>query len=189
MKPLLYIPALALFVFTACRHQHAATQADASVYTTQPSQPTATSTSTTVTETGVLTTTNTNTSNTGNTNTTTVTASNPDTVVTTVTANNPPPADTTQDLYRISVSFISRGEGIDYKTQETFENWLKEHPKHPAYVVTNWGREGETNYCLKLNELSTREQEIFVRDVRTMLADNKLVIVDEHVPCKGRRVR
>ena len=182
MKPLLYVPALALFVFTACRHQQATTQTDASAYTTQSGQSTgtSTSTSTTVTETG--------TGTTNNTNTTTVTASGTDTVTTTVVVNNPP-ADTTEELYRISISFISRGEGIDYKTQETFENWLKEHPKHPAYVVTNWGREGETNYCLKLNELSTREQEIFVRDVRTMLADNKLVIVDEHVPCKGRRVR
>ncbi|HEU4716291.1 MAG TPA: hypothetical protein VFU15_00575, partial [Bacteroidia bacterium] len=60
-----------------------------------------------------------------------------------------------------------------------------DYPKHPAYVKTHWGREGETNYCLKLNELSTREQEIFVRDVRTMLANNDLVFVDEWAECKG----
>jgi hypothetical protein len=57
-----------------------------------------------------------------------------------------------------------------------------------VYDKTQWGREGETSFCLKLRELSTRQQEIFVRDVRTKLADKQLVFVDEFVECKGRKV-
>ncbi|HET6991298.1 MAG TPA: hypothetical protein VFJ43_08250, partial [Bacteroidia bacterium] len=111
-----------------------------------------------------------------------------DTVVTTVAANPLPATDTTQDIYRVTVSFISKGQGIDLATEETFVKWLKEQPKHPAYDVTQWGREGEKNYCLKLTELSTREQEIFVRDLRTQLTDKELVFVSEYARCKGKKV-
>lgn len=113
----------------------------------------------------------------------------PDSVVTTVVPNNSQAMqDTTQDIYRLTVDFISKGEGIDMQTQESFVKWLDAQPSHPKYDVTHWGREGETNYCLKLSELSTREQEVFVRDVRTQLTDKELVFVTEYAKCKGKKV-
>jgi guanyl-specific ribonuclease Sa len=96
-----------------------------------------------------------------------------------------PLPDDLKELWRVTVSFISKGEGIDLKTQEVFENWIKNQPKTPKYQKTHWGREGETNYCLKLDELSTREQEIFVRDLRTLLTDKPLVLISEYAECKG----
>lgn len=171
MKLFLYSAAL-LSLFTACRHQKSVASADATA-TPTPTQTTTTTQGDVqiVTDESV---------------TATITIDNPpdDSVVTTVVA---PPVDTGKVIYRLTISFISKGEGIDYKTQESFENWLKEQPKHPSYEVTHWGREGETNYCLKLNELSTREQEIFVRDVRTMLTDKPLVFVSEYAACKGTK--
>lgn len=198
MKRLFY-PVAFLLVFSACRHQAVTASANADNYTNQSSQQTTTTTTTTTTPANGGTTTTTDPANSGT--TTTVTTGNGTSTGTTTTVDaggntggtgnggttTTVSAQTdTSNIYRVSVSFISRGEGIDYKTQETFENWLAAQPKHPAYMKTHWGREGETNYCLKLNELSTREQEIFVRDLRTLLTDKPLVLINEYAECKGR---
>lgn len=176
MKLFIY-SAVLLSLFAACRHQKAVTSNTPPPAPEVSATPTYTMTTTQgdvqiVTDESV---------------TATITIDNPpdDTVVTTVVAA--PAVDSGQAIYRLTVSFISKGEGIDYKTKESFENWLKDQPKRPSYEVTHWGREGETNYCLKLNELSTREQEIFVRDVRTQLTDKPLVFVSEYAACKGTK--
>jgi hypothetical protein len=179
MKPIFYIAAIA-FLFSACHHQKAITSASSN---NQPRKDSAVVANETQTHTqGDVTITTSDYS----TSATIVINNPPDTDVTpTVVAPN---QDTTQEIYRLTVSFISKGAGIDSKTEETFVKWLKAQPKQPAYEETRWGREGEKNYCLKLSELSTREQEIFVRDVRTLLTDKELVIVSEYAPCKGRKV-
>lgn len=176
MKLILYAAAIT-FTFSACRHQKAATAS-----------------ATTTTNTNTQTTTYTHTQGdvqitTDESTTATIVINNPpDSVTTTVVAPDPQPAaDTTQIIYRITISFISKGSGIDYKTEEDFEKWLQEYPKHPVYEKTHWGREGEVNFCLKLDELSTREQDIFVKDVRTKLADKELVFIAENAPCKGHK--
>ncbi|MBI3511475.1 MAG: hypothetical protein HY064_12495 [Bacteroidetes bacterium] len=182
MKRLLFLLVVPVIIFS-CRHQKAATTStntDTNIYTSQTTNTTSTiqnTNDTTVTTTVVTASTTTNVS------------ANNDTVVTTVSAGgNPNPAVDSSSIYRITIQFISKGEGIDSQTAEDFEKWLNDYPKHPAYDKTQWGREGETNYCLKLHELSTREQDIFVRDVRTKLADKQLVIVNEYAECKGRKV-
>lgn len=188
MKTLFYSLAV-LTLFAACRHQQAVTSANANNYSTQPAPPAPVQTTTpsytmTTTQGDVQIQTD------ESTTATIVIYNPPDSVVTTTVdapATTTVAADTGEVIYRLTVSFISKGEGIDYKTQEAFENWLKDYPKHPAYEVTHWGREGEMNYCLKLNELSTREQEIFVRDVRTQLTDKPLVFVTEYAKCKGSK--
>lgn len=179
MKLFLY-SAVLLSLFTACRHQKSAAASNANAYSTPPATETTAAPSYTMTTTQGDVQIQTDESTTA----TIIVFNPPDSVVTTVVA---PSADSGQAIYRLTVSFISKGAGIDYKTQESFEKWLKEQPKHPAYEVTHWGREGETNYCLKLNELSTREQGIFVRDVRTQLTDKELVFVSENAVCKGTK--
>ncbi|MGL4595884.1 MAG: hypothetical protein ACRCYO_00050 [Bacteroidia bacterium] len=88
---------------------------------------------------------------------------------------------------RLVVMFISKGAGIDLKTKESFEKWLQEQPRQVKWEITNWGREGELNFCLKLDELSTRDQEKFVEQTRIFLTDKDLVIVTENAPCDRRR--
>jgi hypothetical protein len=182
MKLFIY-SALLLSLFTACRHQKAVTSANTPPAPDVAAAPAPSYTMTTTQGDVQI--------QTDESTTATIIVHNPPddtTVTTTVVVEDPAPAgDTVQELYRVTISFISKGEGIDLKTQESFENWLKEQPKHPAYEVTHWGREGETNYCLKLHELSTREQEIFVRDVRTQLTDKELVFVSEYAKCKGSK--
>lgn len=90
------------------------------------------------------------------------------------------------NVVRLVVSFISKGAGIDYETLKSFESWLAERPRF-AYTKSYWGREGEVNLCFRMTNLSTREQEIFVRDVRTQLTDKDLVIVTEWAVCDKQR--
>lgn len=90
--------------------------------------------------------------------------------------------------YRLVVAFISRGAGSDIQTLQNFEKWLNERPKPVKWEHTYWGREGEQSYCLKLDELSTaEEQKQFVADVRIFLGNKDLVFVQENIPCKGKR--
>jgi hypothetical protein len=96
------------------------------------------------------------------------------------------PVETDTNVVRLVVSFISKGAGIDYETLKSFENWLAERPRF-VYTKSFWGREGEVNLCFRMTNLSTREQEIFVRDVRTQLTDKDLVIVAEWANCDKRR--
>src|ERR1041385_9101480 len=188
MKTLFYA-LLVITLFAACRHQKAITSANANNYSTQPApaptQQTSTPSYTMTTTQGDVQ------IQTDESTTATIVVYNPPDSAVTTTVDAPTTttvaADSVQDIYRVTIAFISKEIGIDSKTQESFENWLKDYPKHPAYEVTHWGREGEMNYCLKLNELSTREQEIFVRDVRTQLTDKELVFVTEYAKCKGSK--
>lgn len=84
---------------------------------------------------------------------------------------------------RLVVSFYSKGEGIDYKNKDAYEKFLNSYPKKIAFEPTFWGREGEVDYCLKLNELSATEQAEFVRKTKELLGKSLLVHVDENAPC------
>jgi hypothetical protein len=86
---------------------------------------------------------------------------------------------------RLLVSFISEGEGIDRKLKSDFDKWLTGRADI-TWETSPWGREGELNYCFRLGNLSTKEQVIFVRDVRTFLKDNKLVLIEEWAKCDKR---
>lgn len=92
----------------------------------------------------------------------------------------------TANIARLVVSFISKGEGIDYKTEESFKAWLAERPQF-TYEVTHWGREGEANYCFRMSNIDGRQQESFIRDVRTFMTDKELVIVSEWEKCDKRK--
>lgn len=86
-------------------------------------------------------------------------------------------------IARLVVSFISKGEGIDDKTKEEFDKWLAMRERF-TYSVTPWGREGEVNYCVRMTNISVREQEIFVKEVRGFLVDKELVLISEYAKCK-----
>lgn len=61
------------------------------------------------------------------------------------------PFDTTNAEF--SVSFVSKGSGINRNAHRTFLNLLKEFEKQNQIVLNhqrkNWGKEGEKTYCFK----------------------------------------
>ncbi|MBI4947812.1 MAG: hypothetical protein HY840_15590 [Bacteroidetes bacterium] len=111
--------------------------------------------------------------------------SSPTTQQQTTPANptTPPPAD---DSYRLVVSFYSTAGGIDPKAHNEFIKFLNAYPKKIAYTPTPWGREGEVDYCLKLSELSTRDQADFVKKINELLSNSKLVHITENAKCVNK---
>jgi hypothetical protein len=92
----------------------------------------------------------------------------------------------TSNTARVVVSFISQGQGIDIKAKDRLLAWLKE--QNVSYEEKFWGREGEVNVCIALKEKrDSRQQEIFVRDLRTFIGENPRVIVDEWGKCDKRK--
>ena len=82
--------------------------------------------------------------------------------------------------YRVIVSFASKGAGTSYPERIAFDKYIESHPKKPAYKSVNWGREGETDYCFTLKELSKKEQVEFIAEAKKLTASNALVSINEN---------
>lgn len=97
------------------------------------------------------------------------------------------------DNYRLIVVFFSIGMGTDgpnlLKFEESIGEYSKEIGKNFDYERTNWGREGETDFCLRLNELSSSQQAEFVARTRELLKTAKWVNIYENKPCQHKRKR
>lgn len=96
-----------------------------------------------------------------------------------------------EQTQRLVVSFYSICCGIDHEAQEKLDNFIKQYEKTKRKPLTkaavHWGREGEIDYCLKLSELSLREQKRFISKVRLLLKGSKLVHINENVACQSER--
>jgi hypothetical protein len=90
------------------------------------------------------------------------------------------------DKFPLVVSFYSMGQGTDLKVKEEFEKFLNSYPKKISYEPIHWGREGETDYCLKLSELSSSEQETFIKKAKEILKKSSLVYVNEQAKCVNK---
>lgn len=95
-------------------------------------------------------------------------------------------AASSEQTYRIIVSFTSKGAGTSAEKREAFLKYVESHPKKPAYKEVLWGREGETDYCLMLSELSKKEQLNFVEEVRKAMAGSDQVIITENAVSQHR---
>jgi len=91
-----------------------------------------------------------------------------------------------EQTYRIIVSFTSKGAGTSTEKREAFLKYVESHPKKPAYKEVLWGREGETDYCLNLSELSKKEQLTFVEEVKKLMAGSDRVIITENAVSQHR---
>lgn len=97
------------------------------------------------------------------------------------------------DLYRLTVSFYSIGSGTENEFITGFEDKIGSFAgkvgKNIDYEKSHWGREGETDFCLRLTELSKAEQDEFITMTRNYLKDAKWVHINENQLCrhKGKR--
>ena len=98
---------------------------------------------------------------------------------------------TSERTTRLVVSFYSICCGIDHKAKENLDNFIKGYEKAKRKKLTkaavSWGREGEVDYCMKLAELSRREQKRFIAKVRLLLKSSKLVHINENAACQSVR--
>lgn len=89
--------------------------------------------------------------------------------------------------YRFRVSFFSIGTGIDGSSKQEYMNFLRSFEEKSnvkiSYEVNQWGREGETNFCFKLNELSSKNQRKFISESKENLKNANNVRFIENEPC------
>lgn len=92
------------------------------------------------------------------------------------------------NIYRINISFISIGSGIDGKARQDFLNFISEYETkwniHIEMETVKWGREGETDYCVKLSQLNSDEQAKFISSIKEIIKTSKLVRYSENTTCK-----
>ena len=92
-------------------------------------------------------------------------------------------------VYRLLVSFISKGAGTDSEKRTAFLAYVDAHPSKPAYKTVTWGREGETDYCFNLSEISSKKDMVaFITEVRKIATSSDRIMVNENAEClhKGR---
>ena len=94
---------------------------------------------------------------------------------------------------RLVIMFYSIGQGSEYVLSNAFEDSIGSYSlkfgKNIDYKKTLWGREGEIDFCLKLNELTTSEQAEFIALTRAQLKSAKWVNIFENYPCPARMRR
>jgi len=88
-----------------------------------------------------------------------------------------------EENYPLVLSFYSIGTGVDGTYLRKFNDFLESYQPKLNPIITPWGREGEVDFCFTLNELSTNQRKKFIKEVRELLKDCKLVHIYENAPC------
>ncbi len=95
--------------------------------------------------------------------------------------------------YRFIVTFYSIGSGTERDQIVMFEKFVTDYGQKSkttiAYEKSNWGREGEVNYCMKLAEIAAEDQQKFIGEAKEILKSAKWVRFSENTPCGGRKRR
>jgi hypothetical protein len=109
---------------------------------------------------------------------------NPDTVVN---------LQSDEDPIRFVVLFYSIGEGSEFDLIKEFESSIKSYGstigKEIDYQKLSWGREGETDFCIRLTELNVSQKVDFIEKSRALLKKGKWVNIYENYVCPKRRIR
>lgn len=97
----------------------------------------------------------------------------------------------TDITYRVIVSFISIGAGIDPDAHPALDAFVQQYmdttSKKIVYQAQPWGREGEMDICFMLDNLSAEEQVNFINGLKTAFLKRELVRIEEYKKTKYRR--
>ena len=89
---------------------------------------------------------------------------------------------------KLSVSFFSRGSGIDLKNRGEYDNYLGSFQKTNHFTLVyeqkKWGREGEIDYCIDLPSIPKNKVEKFISESKRLLNQSQLVIITEVDVCR-----
>lgn len=92
--------------------------------------------------------------------------------------------------YRLVIMFYSIGEGIENEYITAFEDSISGFSsrigKNINFEKMSWGREGETDYCFQLRELTDSEKMDFIDQTRLLFKKAKWVNIYENYPCMRR---
>ena len=118
-------------------------------------------------------------------NSTTNTTNTTTTTQTTVSSNtNKTQGDTVPAVYRVVVSFISIGEGTDANARPMLDKYVQQFMDGTSKRIVNdahaWGREGESDICFTLDNLTPEEQVRFVNGLKEVFKGRELVHIIEN---------
>lgn len=82
--------------------------------------------------------------------------------------------------YRLIVSFISIGTGVDGDAYSKLEKFVQGHPKKPSYEKKRWGREGEEDFMFSLKEFKATDQAKFISDLKAAVGKSDRVLFKEN---------
>lgn len=104
---------------------------------------------------------------------------------TTISSNtNKTQGDTVPAVYRVVVSFISIGEGTDPNARPVLDNYVQQFmdatSKRIVYDAHAWGREGESDICYTLDNLTPEEQVRFINGLKEIFKGRELVHIIEN---------
>ncbi|MFH0896078.1 MAG: hypothetical protein V2A54_16720 [Bacteroidota bacterium] len=93
--------------------------------------------------------------------------------------------------YHLLVSFYSPGDGIDVATQGKYDEAIKKFEKDNKLTISiekaNWGREGEIDYCINLNNFNATQQTEFIDMSKKLLSTSTKVNILENCDCKHKK--
>ena len=89
-------------------------------------------------------------------------------------------------IYRLVILFYSVASGVETQLINEYIDsvgfYSQDHGKKIDYSLVHWGREGETDIAMRLNELSESQQNDFIGMTRRVLAKGKYVNIYENYP-------
>lgn len=94
--------------------------------------------------------------------------------------------------YSLVVSFYSIGEGIDFIVYQEFELLIRqfEEDQKEKFIFQRypWGREGEIDFCIRLEKMSEEKQKSFIAEAGKITSRTKLVHVNHNAECRHKGV-
>ncbi len=96
----------------------------------------------------------------------------------------------TSNTYRLIVSFISKGEGTGSNAaalESLITSFNKKNNIVIKYEKVPWGKEGEADYCFKMDGIKKGKQADFVTSVKNLTKSAPQVIVSENAVCTHKK--
>ena len=90
------------------------------------------------------------------------------------------------DIYSLIVSFYSPGNGIDRAIKTEYVNFLNSNYPNIKYEKIKWGKEGEIDFCFKLDELDDNKKEWFINETNELLTKSNKIHIFEDTACKHK---
>lgn len=101
----------------------------------------------------------------------------------------------TNDTNRFSVviSFFSQGSGAPFEVMTEFDafmtNYSSPNGKKPVFERVPWGREGELDYCIRLDKFDEADKNDFLRQAGAITKKTTLVHIYHNTECRHRKVK
>lgn len=95
-------------------------------------------------------------------------------------------AEKTKEVFPLVVSFYSPGDGINGEAHQQFLQLLSAQEIEVEPGMTPWGREGERDYCMTLEEMGPRSRITFINEVKQLLGDADKVRLMFDSPCVNK---